>query len=420
MIINTIKKIWWATIIFSTACNNPNSSRLFENRSDYYNTFGRNDSITNLRTDNITKFAISVPDDITKNQIRLDTIFESRKIVQLESNEDCMIRHVDEIFVSKNRIIITDKTREQVAFIFSIEGEYISQIGRKGNGPDEYLSLRDIAINYLTDEIILYDGKGGKLMFYNENGKFIKKKKTFIYADNFAVLNDNCFAYHQLDNINKHISRIQNYQIIITDSTQKIISKAFSYNYPQRKEKLDIYNLFDFNTSNNTLYFNPLYTNCIYKITNSSTVSLEYVLSLKEKDVLNRLNEFNSNDDYIKALNVNRLWKFSGILLEANNWAYTKIKNAGIIYYNKENNKMIYGSSFSYVRSIFDSDQNHIKYNRGFFENTISANDSFFIGYVWPYQLFGRDIEPKTRAFQGLNRPVSFDDNPILQFYKLK
>lgn len=414
---NTIKLMWWAMLIILSACRNYNPTNR-ENRFNYYETFGETGSIRNIKPDSSSIYNFTVPDDLNKTSIRVDTILKEQKLIQLETNENCMIRHIDEIIAYDNRIIVVDKTREQVAFIFSAEGEFLAQLGSKGRGPNEYLSLRDIALNNKTSEIVLYDGKGRKLMFYDKNGKFIKKKNSFVYGDNLAIINENCFVYSQLNNVNTHISGIHDYQIIIADSTQQIISKAFSYNYPERNKKIDIYNMFNFSNYSNKLYFNPLFTNQVYQITDEASIDLVYDFNLKEMDVLNNLKDFKNNDDYINDFNINRSWGFHGILLEASDWTYAKIKNGGMIYFNRENNNTIYGNSISFIQ-LFENKEN-IGYKNKFFTNTVSASDGFFIGYIWPFELFYNNNESEKLEFSDLKKPVNYDDNPILQFYKLK
>ena len=85
--------------------------------------------------------------------------------------------------------------------------------------------------------------------------------------------------------------------------------------------------MFNFSNYSNKLYFNPLFTNQVYQITDEASIDLVYDFNLKGKDVLNKLKDFKNNDDYINDFNINRSWGFHGILLEANGWTYAKIKN---------------------------------------------------------------------------------------------
>ncbi len=401
-----------------TACGVSNSPNQYDNRFHYYDTFVDRDSIWEVNTNDSSKVVISLTEDITKNSIRLDTLIDDYTIIPLETNANCMIRNIDEIIVLKDRIIIVDKSKEQVAFIFSINGEFISRIGKKGRGPNEYITLRDIAVNYMTNEIILYDGMGKKLLFYNIDGRLIKNRKVFLYASNLAIINNNCYVFHQINNVNHHISGIQNYQLVFADSTQKIISKAFPYSTPKRNEKLEINNLFDFNPKRGALLFNPIFTNNIFEIKDSTDVSLKFNFSFDEMDILSKLDEIDSNDDYIDALNLNKYWRFKGILLEANNWIFTKIHNAGIIYINLKKDELISGKRFSYIKKNNITDFDNIRYHQNFFKNTIAVKDSFFVGYLWPYDIIRNNKDSENIELKGLKKTITSNDNPILQFYK--
>ncbi|MDZ7773022.1 MAG: 6-bladed beta-propeller [Balneolaceae bacterium] len=72
---------------------------------------------------------------------------------------------------SENRIYIT--TMNNSIRVFSPDGKYLKNIGRRGKGPGEFISISAIAVGK-NDELIAYDGRLGRLTWFYNFGDSLK------------------------------------------------------------------------------------------------------------------------------------------------------------------------------------------------------------------------------------------------------
>lgn len=58
---------------------------------------------------------------------------------------------------------------------FTKEGDWVQQIGRKGQGPGEYLGVRGIDFDPIRKEILVADAQ--QILFYDLDGNYIRNVK---------------------------------------------------------------------------------------------------------------------------------------------------------------------------------------------------------------------------------------------------
>ncbi|MDD3322732.1 MAG: 6-bladed beta-propeller [Paludibacter sp.] len=111
----------------------------------------------------------------------VDNVFEwpkSIKIdrcVRLETCDSVLIGSVKKIIVEGDKYYIFD-SKNKTIFEFNQEGKFISKICRQGNGPQEYVEIRDFDLNKGGDIISILDYKN--VVKYNvKNGAFVRKVK---------------------------------------------------------------------------------------------------------------------------------------------------------------------------------------------------------------------------------------------------
>lgn len=102
----------------------------------------------------------------------LDNMIEDISIVQLDSStEEAMVG--DALLYEMTDNFYAVRTREQVK-LFRKDGKFISNIGRRGQGPDEYNAVYDIAIDEPSNRIYLLEmGNVNHILAYDLTGAFI-------------------------------------------------------------------------------------------------------------------------------------------------------------------------------------------------------------------------------------------------------
>jgi len=99
--------------------------------------------------------------------IPLSTIGSKLEYIPLETDPDCLIETISNVFVTDSFIFVSDYDR---LLLFDINGNYIRQIGTKGRGPGEYTSVGDFIIDNEQREIYILSSR--MVLVYDFEGRF--------------------------------------------------------------------------------------------------------------------------------------------------------------------------------------------------------------------------------------------------------
>ena len=103
----------------------------------------------------------------------LDSFISDIKIVPLETNDNCLIgQQSQQVKVHQGLIYINSFLRQ--LFVFDLKGNFIREIGSRGQGPGEFYNVRDfIFTNEETIEILDFQ----KIECYTLEGKYVGTKR---------------------------------------------------------------------------------------------------------------------------------------------------------------------------------------------------------------------------------------------------
>lgn len=130
-------------------------------------------------------------------------------------------------------------------FKFDKKGNFIKTIGRKGQGPGEFLSISNLRITK-SGEISFYDTRNGKFLFFSREGNLIKEIKNTSKISSFggAVFLDNGNFLFEEGNVDPDAKQWGYHLVLLNKDFTKIKNlngKVFKEN-PFQAPK---YNLFD-------------------------------------------------------------------------------------------------------------------------------------------------------------------------------
>jgi len=160
---------------------------------------------------------IVMPDEIDKGSIiNISDFTKSIRLVPLETNDSILLTDIKQLFYEDGKIIIADK--ENNCYLFGNDGAFQARIGKRGQGPEEYLSIRSMDVVPEKDRILIQD-ISPKILAYTMKGEFVASYnlpelpegcKTFnikyiadnyYYADVVSYVNVNCRGVvFQIDN----------------------------------------------------------------------------------------------------------------------------------------------------------------------------------------------------------------------------
>lgn len=360
---------------------------------------------------------IKVPDNGKHSTIHVDNIIDSLSYIRLETNKNAPIEGVDKISFIDDKIVLFDKQKKRGLYLFSKDGKFLCKIGNVGKGPEDYVSVCDVAINRQNNNIVVLDEYGKNLLYFDTNGKFIKRNKVYYFTKDFSILPDGSFVFYQLAGVNSHLNGIDDYCLLFSKEDQVITNYAFPYSYRKKYSNLSFGRVMDLKSCGSSTLFNPFLTNEIYEINGIKEKNiLKYKLDLSKDDILTKINDKTNNDDYLRLINNSEYNYFDGQFLDNEQTLYFKFGNGKYCFYNIKSGNLEYGSSFNYES---------IKEGEPFlpFVAPIAVNGNYFVSVLWPFEISQEQKKIINSSgnliFKDLKNLTDLD-NPILIFFKVK
>lgn len=231
---------------------------------------------------------------ITKNEIK-DEIDISKMVgevryVELETTEASLIGKVSKLIAYKDKIYIKDRFIASKIYIFSDKGHFITTVSNVGKGPEEYMTLDDIAIDSYRDELLISDASDKKIIVFDLEGKFLREFKTPYWVSNVFALRDHYLLYLYDTNDEKHNLLVLNKHNleVVNRLFPKVIGRdGFTLSTPF------------FQSPNETLFTFSL-VNEIYNITDIETgnIKTKYIFDFEDYPPLKKFESKSLEDVY--------------------------------------------------------------------------------------------------------------------------
>lgn len=230
-------------------------------------------------TQSITTYEVNPADS---SRTGFSEYFELEKYIILESSTNSLMYDIRKIYFTQDKIFIMTWGETQV-LIFDINGKFINRVSRYGRGPNEYLYVVDMFVSPKGDTIGLYDKFLKKILYYDNNGNYLKTIDLNIDLESFtSSKNGNLIGYPFLNHNPSLNDTI--YQLWHFDSEGKILEGKFPVNKDVLGNSIGVASTF--NLSSSGLYYIPFTENVVYKITEDPfQVNPLYKLDLKDKTI---------------------------------------------------------------------------------------------------------------------------------------
>jgi len=190
-----------------------------------------------------------------------DLGFYDIKYIPLETTEESMIQHINNLIFGKDYFLIHFFTK---IYMFRSDGSFAGKIGTEGRGPNEFTVVHDIDIENESQNIYLADGWQEKFFVYSESGDYIRSFRTPIYsAIDFECTVNGILCY----NMNQFSDVQYSYNLIDTNGS---IIKNYSNKYQWNKiqQNTAIFNENLFYKFNNKLYKKEVYSDTVFVFEN--------------------------------------------------------------------------------------------------------------------------------------------------------
>lgn len=130
--------------------------------------------------------SIRVAPEQLEKEFDFTSVASLSKLIPLETSDRCRIGNVSRVFVIDGFFIVWDSENQKL-YSFTKDGDFISQIGSRGNSSSEYVSLTDVWVDRRSKEICLLDNSKHSLLFFDIYGTFKHNMKIDDWALNIAL-----------------------------------------------------------------------------------------------------------------------------------------------------------------------------------------------------------------------------------------
>ncbi|WP_302314496.1 6-bladed beta-propeller, partial [uncultured Parabacteroides sp.] len=221
--------------------------------------------------------------DINKaKEKNIEEVLEYDSYIHLETSDDVCIGIITNLLFLDDFIIVADKIISKSAFIFDLNGQFRTQIGRVGQGPGEYSDLTHVTLSKDGNEIVIVDAMKNELLFYDKNAKHIRSEKLTYRGENMEYMEEYLVYANTSGVYEGYKSNIQN-TLVVSNSNNQIKYSNFPTN-------IDTW--FNFVThadhlkkDGKNIYYNPNLSDTIYQIFPNKIKALYAILGDKKPKI---------------------------------------------------------------------------------------------------------------------------------------
>ncbi len=182
------------------------------------------------------------PNSRCKDGVNLSDLILDIEYIPLETKSESLISDPAKIRITDNLIFIKNRNPQSLK-VFDYKGNFVTEIGKNGNGPGEYTRFISFGIDEINKSIVMFNALPDKLLTFGYDGKFKESLPyndgknvndiEFISDSKYVIMKSNSsgstdFSYHLYTNKHQLIAkRIKPINFTMKGSFG--LSQAFSY-----------------------------------------------------------------------------------------------------------------------------------------------------------------------------------------------
>ena len=239
---------------------------------------------------------ITIPYDVGKSRdLEVEEWLEMERAVLL--SDEYLLGGIRKVLIWKDQFIIQDKSRETLVS-YDFEGNLQWVFDRKGEGPEEYIQIRDFDVNYEHDRIDLFDARGRKIMHISPvTGELLGTVPNSSFGNDIISLGDeNVFFISQDLNpyYNQHLL-VMNHENEVKYSFLPYHAYDYFHDWGSRN---------GLSKYNSTIYINYFANDTIYSL-NNGHLKARFKFENTSKAPLD-FHTFNNSLDFNNAIDQDR------------------------------------------------------------------------------------------------------------------
>ncbi|MBQ8245542.1 MAG: 6-bladed beta-propeller [Lachnospiraceae bacterium] len=146
---------------------------------------------------------IPLKDALSLTECKVSEYASSIEYIPLEDSEECLLSTELQILIAAQYIFVHDFNENKV-YCFDKNGKFLNPIGKRGQGPGEYIRVSGIYADDTSRECFLMEPFLNRINVYDYNGTFKRVIHVKSAPDRMIKLGDNYLLNHTLMNANKY------------------------------------------------------------------------------------------------------------------------------------------------------------------------------------------------------------------------
>ena len=327
--------------------------------------------------------------------------------IKLDSSEPVGV--IDKMIVTKDKIYILDCYTAQQIFVFDKTGNLLFRIKNKGRGPKEYLSVADMQVDTIRNEILVNDALARSYLYYStDDGTFLRRKKGI--ANCYLAHIDSLYINYQIPG--QDFNDNENWAILVSDK-DSILYKGFEPTPLQNDNFIN--NSFTYDCDGKLL-FTPVYSDTVYQFMSVSIVSPKYVIHQK-KSIWNLYNQKIPPLEVDKLIKQNNYTRYAGKFLDGESYASFEIAHKWEEYITPRPYFWDKRTDIVFAWDTANVDEDAIVHE--IIRQPIAVYGDTFFGTCSPQipEEYRKNLSPKIKNLLECSKE---SDNPIVVAYTLK
>ena len=327
--------------------------------------------------------------------------------IKLDSSEPIGV--IDKMIVTKDKIYILDCYTAQQIFVFDKTGNLLFRIKNKGRGPKEYLSVADMQVDTIRNEILVNDALARSYLYYStDDGTFLRREKGI--ANCYLARIDSLSINLQIPG--QDFNDDENWAILVSDK-DSVLYKGFAPT-PLQDNNFAV-NSFTYDCDGKLL-FTPVYSDTVYQFMSVSIVSPKYVIHQK-KSIWNLYNQKIPPLEVDKLIKQNNYTRYAGKFLDGESYASFEIAHKWEEYITPRPYFWDKRTDIVFAWDTANVDEDAIVHE--IIRQPIAVYGDTFFGTCSPQipEEYRKNLSPKIKSLLECSKE---SDNPIVVAYTLK
>lgn len=193
--------------------------------------------------------------------------------IKLETNDENLMSDIERMHIMDGKYYILTNGYT-VINIFDADGQYISKIDNKGQGPKEYIRISSFEVDEINKRLILADSFSRRIFIYDDEGNQISVVNLDFEPMTVLPHKEGFVNFYSGPRNIYTNPEMENYTVHFLDVDGKFISSDIEVNTPHRIDMGSIFMAVCLSTGD--ILFQPILSEIVYKIDTEKNVTSFY------------------------------------------------------------------------------------------------------------------------------------------------